>query len=537
MTHESSSEPKPGAMPVQTMLDTALSWHGQGRLQEAEELYRQILAVDPNHADSLHLLGMIAFQSDDCETAATLIRRAIAINPRAASYHSNLGNVLRQQGHARDAAASYLQALRIRPDLAEVHVNLGNIFLAAKNPDAAVTWYERAIELNPSLPEAHKNHGDALLVQRNLEQAIAAYDRALALRPEYMEAMTELATVLRATGDLDRSLLYLRRLREIYPEHPTAVFREALIYLLQGEFAAGWRCYEQRWGTADHATPMREIPQPLWRGEHLAAGRVLLWPEQGVGDEIMFAGLIPDAMRTGSHFVLECDRRLQPLFARSFPEIEVITDRNAAGDPNCQIEAHLPIASLPSLFRREMGTFAATVSPYLKPDPAKLEQLRLRYGDGRRLIGVSWYSNNEKTGALRSIDLSHWIPLLKCPEFRCVSLQYGDHETLRDQAIAAQATVLLDANVDQMVNMDDFAAQVAGMDLVVTIDNTTAHMAGALGVPVWVLVPFSPDWRWMAEGHTSPWYQTMRIFRQTRRDDWDSVMEQVVDALSCKREE
>lgn len=519
----------------QTMLDTALAHHGQGRLQEAEQLYRQILAADPGNADGLHLLGMIAFQSGDSETAVTLIRKAIAIKPNAASYHANLGNVLQQQGYARDAATSYLQALRIKPGLAEVHVNLGNVFLAAKDFDSAVIWYERALVLNAAIPEAHKSLGDAYLMQENPELAIAAYERALSLNPGYVDAMIELGSVLRGTGELDRALPHLKRVRELQPDNATAAFREALVRLLQGDFAAGWSCYEERWRSPDHATPMRDHPQPFWQGERLPAGRLLLWPEQGVGDEIMFAGMVPDLARTGNRCVLECDVRLEPLFRRSFgsfPGIEVTSDRSAAFDPEQEIAAQLPIGSLPRLFRGDRSAFASGSFAYLKADPEKTAEFRSRYGDETLRIGVAWRSSNTKTGPSRSLELETLTPLFGQPETQWICLQYGPLDELNEEVALAQVPLLVDPCVDQLADIDGFAAQIAALDLVITIDNTTAHLAGALGVPVWVLLPFAPDWRWLQAGDGSPWYPSMRLFRQPERGKWGIVLQKVAESLA-----
>jgi len=520
------------AQPVQTMLDVALACHREGRLEEAETLYRRVLEGEPENADCLHLLGMAVFQSGDAETAAAMIRRAVALNPRAASYHSNLGNVLYHQGYARDAAASFLQALRINPALPEVCVNLGNVFQAAREFGSAAEWYEQAIAMNPAIPEAHKHLGDALLNLERLELARGAYERALALRPEYVDAMTELGTVLRASGDLEGARRSLRRAREMEPEHATAGFREALVCLLLGEFAAGWELYEERWGSPDHATPMRAYPQPFWQGEGLGSGGLLLWREQGVGDEIMFAGMMPEVVKTGSRCVLECDARLQPLFARSFPGVEVTSEPDVALNPAWEIGAQLPTGSLPRLFRKERSAFASGGFAYLKADPAKTAECRRRYGEGLLRVGVAWRSTNAKTGRSRSIALETLRPLFGQPGTRWISLQYGDLDELQEEVGVAEVPVAVDPCVDQLASLDDFAAQIAALDLVITIDNTTAHLAGALGVPVWVLLPFAPDWRWMAEGGSSLWYASMRLFRQPKRGDWEDVVRETAGALA-----
>jgi len=456
---------------ISGMLGIALGHHQAGRLIEAEQIYRQILAIDAIQPDSLHLLGMIAYQAGRLDAAVDMIRRAIAINNSQAAYHANMGTVLQAQGKLEEAVTCYERALALQPDLAEVHTNLGNILQAQDKLHDAVASHERALALRPQLAAAHYNLG--------------------------------------------------------------------LAQLLKGDFTSGWRNLEWRWQTKDHETPMRPYPQPFWTGEKLPSGRLLIWGEQGVGDEIMFAGLMPDAIRTGNRCMLDCDPRLQPLFARSFPGVDVVAGHasgNAAGNnlglnPELDVAAHLPSGSLPNLFRPTTASFAATTSPYLVADPMERRRLRARYADGRRLIGLAWHTTSRKTGRERSIDLSLLAPLFAALDIRWISLQYGDPDALENQVVAANAPILIDRSVDQLSNIDLFAAQIAAMDMVITIDNSTAHLAGALGVPVWVLLPFARDWRWLRARDDSPWYPTMRLFRQSQRGDWQSVVQRVQSAL------
>ena len=445
------------------MLADALRDHRAGRLVEAERIYQQILAIDAQQSDSLHLLGMVAYQAGRHDIAVGLIRKAISINGWQAAYHSNLGTVLQAQGKLEEAATSYKQALFLQPNLAEVHTNLGNIFQALDKLDQAVASHERALALKPYLPEAHYNLG--------------------------------------------------------------------LAQLLKGNFASGWPNLEWRWHTNDHETPMRNYPQPLWTGEKLTSGRILIWGEQGVGDEIMFAGLMPDVIRGGNRCVLDCDCRLQPLFARSFPGVEVVPRYDATYTPGPEIVAHLPSGSLPNLLRKSNSEFAATTSPYLFADPVARQRLRERYADGRRMIGLAWHTTNRKSGADRSINLAQFTPLFARTDIRWISLQYGSHDELESQAASAMASILIDREIDQLSDIDGFAAQVAAMDMVITIDNSTAHLAGALGVRTWVMLPFARDWRWFQARADSPWYPALRLFRQPKRGDWQSVLQQMQQEL------
>jgi tetratricopeptide (TPR) repeat protein len=668
LVHRRQNQRQRPPVDLQGMCATAIQLHQRGQLTEAERIYRQILELDPRHADSLHLLGVLAHQVGRNDVAVELIRKAIAVDKRPAAFHSNLGTALQALGRLEEAAACYeralainpelaeaemnlgavlesqgkrelaearfRRALQLRPNLAEAHVNLGNILqaqgkleeaaasheramalkpefaeahfnhanalqaqgkmeeavagykcaLALKpgvaeahgnlgnallalqklddaeacyaralelKPDYAEAWYnlgnlrqaqdklteaaacyERAIQLKPQLPEAHYNLGNTLHALDRLDEAAASFERTLALRPEYAEAHYNLGCVLEDLGRLDEALARMARALEIKPDYLQARFGQALAQLRSGNFAIGWRNYESRWQSPDHDTPWRAYPQPQWTGEKLDAGRLLLWGEQGIGDEIQFAGLIPDAIRSGNCITLDCDARLKPLFARSFPEVEVVSGCGPVEAQKAGIAAHLPAGSLPGFCRRTEAAFAATNSPYLKADPVERERFRKEYGDGRKLIGLAWYTRNQRTGRKRSIDLKNFAPLFALPGIRWISLQYGDFDALEEQAAAANAPLLIDRTVDQFANVDRFAAQIAAMDQVITIDNSTAHLAAALGLPVWLLLPFAADWRWLEKRIDSPWYPTLRLFRQPKLGDWKPVIESVRSGLA-----
>jgi tetratricopeptide (TPR) repeat protein len=549
----------------QRMLDDALHLHQNGRFSEAGQLYQEILTINPRHPDCLHLLGMIAYQEGSFESAADMIREAIAINSKGTSYYANLGTVLQAQGKLEESELLYRHALTLKPDMAEVHLNLGNVLLAQGELDGSVACYERALALRPRCAEAYNGQGNARQQQGQIDAAIACYEQALVIRkdyaevhynlggacrdqnkldeaithyqealtinPEYAEAYYNLGNVLREQGKVEDASANYRIALMLRPHYEKAGFAEALVQLLQGEFATGWHNFERRWQSTDHDTPKRLYQEPAWTGETLSSGSLLIWGEQGIGDEIMFAGLIPDVIRTGNHCILDCDVRLKALFTRSFPGIHVYHGCSPGSDPELEIASQLPVGSLPKLFRTSISAFAETTSPYLIASPNASKRLRARYADGRRLIGLAWYTKNSKTGRVRSIDLSLLAPLFTRHDFRWVSLQYGDAGTLENEAGTAGAPVLIDRTVDQFLDLDIFAAQIAAMDLVITIDNSTAHLAGALGVPVWVLLPFAPDWRWLLDREDCPWYPTMRLFRQIEPGNWQSVVERVRSCL------
>jgi tetratricopeptide (TPR) repeat protein len=517
---------------ISVLLGSALGRHRAGHFAEAERIYRQILAIDPGHADSLHLWGMIAHQAGLHDLAAERIAAAIAINGHVAPYHLNLGTIFHSQNMLDEAVACYERALALRPDFAEAHYNLGNARQLQGQLDPSAACYLQALTSHPGLADAHHQMGNVRHSQDRLNDAVECYERAMALNPNLAEAHYNLGHVLHLLDRLDEAMACYERALAVRPDYGQAHFGVALAQLFGGDFAAGWRNYESRWQSEDHGTPMRPYCLPRWTGKTLASGRLLIWGEQGIGDEIMFAGLIPEVVRADNRCVLDCDPRLQPLFARSFPGVEVVARPAAEDAPELDIRAHAPCGSLPGFFRTCRSAFAASTSPYLFADPAEVEGFRAKYRDGRRLVGLAWHTNSAKTGRIRSIDLASLSPLFVQPGVRWVCLQYGDHDALAAEAAQARAPLLVDRAVDQFVDIDRFAAQVAAMEMVVTIDNSTAHLAGALGVRVLLLLPFSADWRWLAEGDESLWYPSMRLFRQAKADDWESVMPEVREALS-----
>jgi Tfp pilus assembly protein PilF len=504
----------------------------RGKHEEAAASHERALALRPEFAEACFNLGNALQAQGKLDEAVASYERALALKPGVAEVHGNLGNALLARNDLNAAVSSYERALVLKPDYAEAYYNLGNARQAQEKLDEAVACYERALALKPQLPEAHYNLGNTLQAQERLEEAAASFERALAQRPNYAEAHYNLGCVLEDLGRVEEALACMGRAVEIKPDYGQARFGLALAQLLHGEFDAGWRNYEARWQSIDHDTPMRPYSEPLWAGERLAASSLLLWGEQGIGDEIMFAGLIPDAVSAGNAITLDCDARLQPLFARSFPCIEVVSGLDASRSGEREIAAHLPTGSLPGLYRSSEAAFAATASPYLQADPVERERFRAAYGDGRRLVGLAWHTNSPKRGRKRSIDMALLAPLFALPGIRWISLQYGDFDALEEQATTVHAPLLIDRAVDQFTNIDLFAAQVAAMDQVVTIDNSTAHLAGALGVPVRLLLPFAADWRWLQRREDSLWYPSLRLFRQPRVGDWQSAIDEVCDALS-----
>jgi len=508
--------------------------HGQGRLENASECLERALALDPNCRQAHNNLGTVYLDQKKLDEARACFERALVLDPNYSEGYSNLGAVFKEMGDLKRARACLDRSLVLNPDNAAACNNLGNILKAQDNLEQAQACFERALSLECN-PMYDCSLGAVLLERGELDGAQSCFERVLALKPDFAPAYRNLGLVLREQGRPEQAETFYRRALALDPDYDDARFGLGTTQLQRGEFQSGWANFEARWGAPGHDTRPRSYAQPRWKGELLQSGRVFLWGEQGIGDEIMFAGLVPDVLKGRNRVVLECEPRLQPLFARSFPSAEVVST-----DPHQFVElysrgiaAHLPTGSLPGLFRPSASSFAAVTSPYLKAEDSHREEFRSGYADGRKLIGLAWQTKAKVNGRKRSIDLPALSRLFVLPAIRWVSLQYGDFDALEQQAADADAPLLIDRRVDQFTDMDLFAAQVAALDMVITIDNSTAHLAGALGLPVWVLLPFAAEWRWQLGRTDSPWYPTLRLFRQSETCNWEPVIERVMSELSA----
>ena len=516
-------------------LHQALAHHQAGELDAAKRLYQQILRMDPSHADALHLIGVTAQQADRPQMAIDYIRRAIAVRPDAAEYHNNLAAALRADGRLQDAAECWRQALVINPLLGEAHYNLGITCRELGDDETAIVCYRNALSVDSRNAEAHNNLGVILKEQSRLDEARECYESALRICPDHAAAHNNLGIVLMERRELDAALGHFEQALALNPRYADAHFNRALLWLLTESFRKGWPEFEWRWQS--RLTP-RLFSQPRWNGSTAADETVLVYAEQGLGDEIMFASCVGDLLRQNVNCLVECDHRLVPLFTRSFPAAQIVAKQNSDGSPSLidgfHFDRQIPMGSLPDIFRRNSGSFPIQQS-YLIPDPGRLQKWRARYaalGTGT-VIGISWRGGGTpETERCRSIDLKHWQPLFSLPDRCFVNLQYGDYRREITAARSWFGITLHDwPDADPLSDLDEFAAQIAALDLVISVDNSTVHLAGALGTPVWTLLPTASDWRWGLRRTDSLWYRSMRLYRQSRQQEWTDEFTAVRQAL------
>ncbi|HXE52102.1 MAG TPA: tetratricopeptide repeat-containing glycosyltransferase family protein [Tepidisphaeraceae bacterium] len=477
---------------VQDLVRAAMQHHQAGRLRDAEILYRQALRADCNQPDATHYLGLLADQIGRADDALRLISRSIEISPSNPAYQVNLAVLLQRQGRYAEAIAHCRRAIELAPGFAEGHANLGALFSSIGEP----------------------------------EKGIEPLRRALALEPTNVKARYNLAEALARAGDFAQSTAEYERILQIDPNHAQAQFGLSLVRLRQGDLARGLEGYEWRWQTGDASIPRRQFASPLWDGGDLRGKTILLYSEQGYGDAIHFSRYAPMVAARGGRVVLECLPGLESLMASLRGVEQIVT----FGRPLPAHDVRCPILSLPRVFGTRMESIPAEV-PYLAAAADRIEQWRQRLGprtDGLR-IGLAWFGNSRQiNNRERSIPPEMLSPLAQVPGVSFYQLQkYMDPAA----APAAPPGLPLHDFTSEIRDFVDTAALMENLDLVISTDTSVPHLAGALGRPVWLLTSFVPDWRWFLDRTDSPWYPTMRLFRQPRLREWQPVIEAVMAEL------
>lgn len=550
-------------MDTDRRLAAALAEHRAGRLADAERLYRGLLDADPRHAGALHLLGVLAYQTGRVRWSLALIGRALALDPRVAEHHGNHGLALQALGSVREAVAAYRRALALHPAYPEAHSNVGTAFQDLGRVEEAMAAYRRALalrpdyaeamvnlatalraldrhakaesalhdalRLDPAHPEALSNLGVVLKETGRNEAAEAAYDKALRLAPDDAETLTNLALLREAEGRRGEAEALYRRALDRDHGHRLAQWNLALLLLGRGALAEGYALAEARFALG-RVSAARRLPMPRWRGEPLAGRRILVWREQGLGDELLHGGCLPDLVARAGGVVVECDRRLVGLLARSLPGavvraemvgpdgVETVTGRDA--------DNHVPVASLPRALRPSLVDYPPQAG-WLRPDPERVAVWRRRLaalGPGLR-VGVCWRSRvmtGERRNAYTTLD--QWAAVFALPGVRFVNLQYD----VEGRELAGTPLHHW-PDTDLRDDLEAAAALTASLDLVITVATSVGEMAGALGVPVWRIGGPS-DWSMLGTG-CRPAFASMRVWRAAPGQGPGDLLPHVAAAL------
>jgi tetratricopeptide (TPR) repeat protein len=513
-------------LPIPQAYEMAVRSHKEGQLQLAEQLYRQILQMDPRHAGAMHFLGLIAYQTNDDDKAIAYITEALRLNPNLAEAHNNLGNVMMRSGKVAEALECYRQAVRLEPTHAEGHYNLGIAYGELRRLDEAIACNQQAIRLRPDYAAAHNNLGINFKEQGRYEEAVACYHRALRLDPSHVQAIYNLANALVCLGKREEGVAAYEQALRLKPDLGEAHQNLGMTLLLLGNLERGWREYEWRLQCKEGAfTP---LPQPAWDGSSLAGKTILLAAEQGIGDTLQFIRYAPLIKERGGRVLLSCQAKL----VRLLQKCPGIDDLVPHGDPWPIFDVHARLLSLPLLLGTTSLDRIPAKAPYLQPETGLVQHWRevldsaLAAGSSPIAplrVGIVWQGNPEHRGdRWRSVPLTQFAPLAKLDNVSLISLQYGAG---REQLAQSPGLALDPGPLSE--DLTDLAAILSCLDLLVSVDTAVVHLAGALGVRVWVPMPFAPDWRWLLGREDSPWYPSVRLFRQTRPNQWDEVFERI----------
>ena len=480
---------------TEQIYQNALRLHNAGDTAVARETCHRLLRIDPRHAGALRLLGVLAYEEQELETATRLMKRAADSAPGVIDHRFQLADWLADADRFEDALSEYRAVLAADPHCVAAWFNCGRTLQDIERYDEALDCYLKAVEFEPRFRDAALNLGIVLRHLGRFEEAVAVFSQLI-------------------DGDTEDSQSHLQR---------------SLTHLAAGQLAAGWDEYDWRWRA--EAEP-RTWSQPTWDGAALSGERLLLSAEQGIGDQVQFASCVADALERVNHCLLECEPRLAPLFRRSFPDADVVAAPYAQSHCDCQ----LPIGDLPRLFRRSFTAFSQ--SAWLVADSNRVAFWKQRFSalGADRVIGISWSGGKKpEVRRSRSTSLEQWLPVLSARDTAYVTLQYGAASEEWSSFAQAHNVPIFDwPDVDPLKDLDDLAAQIAALDLVISVDNSTVHLAGALGTPVWTLLPFASDYRWLRDTDCSPWYRSMRLFRQPRPGEWGAVFESVAVALQTR---
>lgn len=544
------------------MLQGAISLHRQGRLLEAEGLYTAILKARPFHFDALNLLGVLKLQTARPAEAYTLFNAALRVAPQSVDASTNLGLALRGLGRHNDALAAFDRVLALAPDHIEARNNRGLALIDLGRLEEALACFAHLLGQVPHHTPARLNHANTAAQLGQLEAAIATYDAVLANEPHHAGALFNRGNALNALGreadaissfdaalsinpnraDIWKSrgvaLHALGRHQEAIASYEKAIglanddadarYDQALALLTIGDFSRGLAQYEWRLRRPAMAHHRRALGQPRWAGNYPITGkRILVHAEQGLGDMIQFVRYVRLLARAGTRVVLE----VQPELKRLLSTMEGVDEVVARGEPLPAFDVHCPVASLPQAFGTHLATIPPDI-PYLSARGPRLDHFQSRLVRlGRPRVAIAWAgSTGHANDRRRSIPLRHLEPLFALKEGTFLSVQRDRRDG--DKEVLARHPNLLDLG-DELSDFEDTAAVFALCDLIVTVDTSVAHLAGAMGRPVWILLPFTPDWRWLLGRDDSPWYPTAKLFRQLRLDDWEGLIPRLQDELGA----
>jgi tetratricopeptide (TPR) repeat protein len=551
----------------EALLSSAALHYNRGEFRQTAGLCERALRGNPLQPEALHLLGLALLGMRDLQGARTWLsraasllpgpevltdlagalsecgdydaavqccRHALELDPRHAEAHYEMGMALHWQKNSAAAIASLREAVRLQPGADEIRIDLARVLIGAGDFRGARQELDPMLGKKTVLRAALAVYGIACHHEGDFDRAIDCLGKAAQGAPDPLDATISLANAYRDSGDYARAAEHYEKALVLAPDSAEARNDYSHALLADGSFERGWELYESRW-EANRWTDHLRYRQPRWKGEALAGKRLLVWGEQGIGNEEMFAGILPEIQARGAAVTLVCDPKLTGLFARSFAPAAVVA-RNSEAHKEllaAPFDYQVPIASLGQHFRRSFAEFPQH-SGYLRADEAKVRAWRERLaamGPGKK-VAISWRGGFVGTRRhLRSIDVEAWLPILRTPGIEFISLQYTEGAAAELEALQGKHGVRVHHWPEVIEDYDETAALVCALDAVVSVCTALIHLTGALGRPVWILVPAVPEWRYMRQGDRMPWYPSARLLRQPRVGEWEDVIARMAETL------
>ena len=496
-----------------------IAFERKGQLDKAITCYQKTIELTPSSADAYNNLGLILQEKGQLDEAITSYRRALQLNPNYFYAYYNLGNALKRKGQLDKAITCYQKTIELNPSSADAYNNLGSALQEKGQLDKAITCYQKTIELNPSLADAYNNLGTALQEKGQLDEAITSYQRVLQLDPNYIVAYNNLGLALQEKGQLDEAITSYQRALQLNPNDAYTHLNMSLTFLLAGNYKEGWKEFEWRQKLDEHFK--HNFLQPLWDGSDITGRTILLYTEQGLGDAIQFIRYAPLVAEYGARVFIECRKELKALFKNVGGVYKVI----AHGEQLPEFDVHYPLMSLPVIFSTTLESIPSNV-PYIRADPILVQKWRekIHQENSHLRIGLVWASGPGGLSKRKSLNLNILSPLAQLNNISFYSLQKGE---VAKQTKCPPIGMRLFDYMEEIDDFSDTAALIENLDLVISVDTAVAHLAGALGKPIWTLISFEPVWQWMLQREDNQWYPTMRLFRQPSPGDWKSVIGRV----------
>jgi tetratricopeptide (TPR) repeat protein len=503
---------------------------------QARDYLESYLRHQPDDSQALGVLGLVYFGLNDFEQAKKLFVDAISKGNSSATIHYNLGQTYFKLGQFEEACNAHMNSIAVEANNTQAYIGLGVSLRELKNFDQAKFSLLKACELDPAKPEAHFFYGNILRDLNDLQASVMAYIETLKLKPDYIEAAINCGNSYKDLDQTAEAIHFYDTALKLNPTHPEANYNKSLVMLSNSNFAEGWPFFE--WRFKSEEAQHKFVRQPTlehiatWDGQSLN-GRLLVLPEQGIGDQIFFLGMLPDLMQRVQSLTVCIDSRLIPLLERTYPDVLFVSSTSEVR--STEFDAQIHLGSLGQFFRQNSDSFVSVSSPYLLADSTRSLSIQAKIKrDGHLICGVSWLSKNADHGKNKSLSLSSLQAALSLPGFDFIDLQYGDTQQERDQFhLDHGVEIIKQKNIDNFNDIDGLAALIAACDLVVTVSNTTAHLACALGKPTLVLLPQTSAmfWYWHREGMQTPWYPTAILLRQQALGGWSNVVQVVCQIL------